>query len=116
MPAMARMFFLLMSAAAALLAQDWDLARRNGRDAARAVRFSKRLAWAWLDCADPRSGLLPRNLTASPFWNAQDAAAGNWPFHLLAAEITGSYHLKPATYRILERERRLAPRLDSLPR
>ncbi len=112
---MARVIFLLMAAAAALFAQDWDLARRNGRDAARAARFSKRLAWAWLDRADPHSGLLPRNLAKSPFWNAQDAAADNWPFYLLTAEITGSYHLKLATHRILEQERRLTPRLDSLP-
>lgn len=106
---------LLLLAGATGFAQDWDLARRNGRDAARAARFSKRLAWAWLDRADPQTGLLPRNLTKSPFWNAQDAAADNWPFYLLTAEITGSYHLKLATHRILEQERRLAPRLDSLP-
>lgn len=112
---MTRVIFLLIGAGAALLAQDWDLARRNARDAARAARFSKRLAWAWLDRADPHSGLLPRNLTKSPFWNAQDAAADNWPFHLLTAEITGSYHLKLATHRILEQERRLTRRLDSLP-
>lgn len=97
------------------MAQDWDLARGNARDAARAARFAKRLARAWLDRADPHSGLLPRNLTNSPFWNAQDAAADNWPFYLLTAEITGSYHLKLATHRILEQERRLTPRLGSLP-
>lgn len=114
MPAMRRAI-LLLAAAASLSAQDWELARRNGRDAARAARFAKRLAWAWLDRADPRSGLLPRNLTKSPFWNAQDAAADNWPFHLLTAEITGSYHLRLATRHILEQERRLTRRLDSLP-
>ncbi len=115
MQGMLRTVLLALAAAGLLCAQDWDLARRNARDAARAARFSRRLAWAWLDRADPASGLLPRNLTKSRFWNAQDAAADNWPFYLLTAEITGQYHLRLATRRIFEQERRLTPRLGRLP-
>ena len=43
---------------------------------------------AWMKYADPKTGLIPRNITDSKdFWNAWDAAADNYPFMVLTASI-----------------------------
>ncbi len=93
----------------------WDDAARNARDTQRGIRFCKRLVHGWLDQADPKSGLIPRNLTQSWFWNAKDAAADNFPFFLLTAYITDAHHLKAVTLTMLETEQKLTNRLDRMP-
>lgn len=102
---------LLLLAAGPLLAE----APSNASQARDAIRLCHRLACAWLEQADPVSGLLPRNLRGDWYWNAQDAAADNFPFHLLTAFITDHHHLKRSLLEMLEAERRLTPRLDRLP-
>lgn len=85
-------------------------------DAAReAIIFCHRYANAWLAHADPDTGLLPRNLKQDPFWNAKDAAADNYPFLALTADISGLYHLQRAALHILEQEQRLTTRAGGLP-
>ncbi|MCP5118002.1 MAG: hypothetical protein GY953_44875 [bacterium] len=103
---------MLTSTAAA---GSWQQAETNSNQAQAAVRLSKRLVYGWLDQADPRSGLIPRNLRESWFWNAKDAAADNFPFFLLTAFITGDHHLKEVTLRMLETEQRLTNRVGRLP-
>ncbi len=96
-------------------AGDWDRAEKNAADARAGIRLCKRLAWAWLDQADARSGLIPRNLRGDWFWNAQDAAADNFPFYLLTAFVTDDYHLKLAALEMLRQEQRLTNRVARMP-
>jgi len=71
---------------------------------------------AWLEFADPQSGLIPRNLTDSKdFWNAKDAAADNYPFMVLTAAILDKELYEGPMMAILETEQRLTNRLDRLP-
>ena len=93
----------------------WAGAASNGELSQRAVRFCRNFARGWLVQADPRSGLLPRNLTGDAYWNAKDSAADNYPFIVLAAHVLDDLYLKEASRTILERETKLASRLDSLP-
>lgn len=72
--------------------------------------------YAWLEFADPQSGLIPRNLTDSKdFWNAKDAAADNYPFMVLTAAILDRELYDGPMKAILEAEQRLTNRLDRLP-
>ncbi len=93
----------------------WKQAEENAAESQRAIRFCRRFAQGWLVHADPRSGLIPRNLTTSPFWNAEDAAADNYPFIALTAQVLDDSHLKQITEAMLAREEKLTSRLDSLP-
>jgi Acetyl xylan esterase (AXE1) len=93
----------------------WALAERNAAASQRAVQFCRRFAQGWLVHADPRSGLIPRNLTADAFWNAKDSAADNYPFMVLTAYILDDMHLKRTVGEILAAEKKLTARLDALP-
>ncbi len=106
---------MLLIGVVSVPAQTWRDAENNAADAQRGVQFCKRLVYGWLDQADPRTGLIPRNLDRNWLWNAKDAAADNFPFFLLTAHITDSYHLKRQTLGMLEQEQRLTNRLDRLP-
>ncbi len=71
---------------------------------------------AWLQHADPKSGLIPRNLhESSDLWNAKDAAADNYPFMVLTAAILDKDLYEGKMRAILETEQRLTNRLDRLP-
>ncbi len=112
-------FVIALTVSAALAGgvrgDDWQLAKRNAAEAQRGIRFSKRVVYGWLDQADPKTGLIPRNLRRDWYWNAKDAAADNFPFFLLTAHVTGIHHLMRTTLEMLETEQRLTNRLDRLP-
>lgn len=93
----------------------WAGAATNGKLSQQAVRFCRSFARGWLVHADPRSGLLPCNLTGDAYWNAKDSAADNYPFIVLTAHVLDDTYLKEAARAILERETKLTARLDSLP-
>ncbi|MGH8019697.1 MAG: hypothetical protein ACREIA_15730, partial [Opitutaceae bacterium] len=44
----------------------------NGRAAAEGLERCHRYLHAWLRAAEPTTGLIPRNLTDSPYWNGKD--------------------------------------------
>ncbi len=96
-------------------AGSWAEAEVRAKQSQRAIRFSRKYAEGWLAHADPRTGLLPRTTKGQLYWNAQDCAADNFPFILLTAWVTDNHHLKRAAQHILEQERKLTRRLDSLP-
>ncbi len=106
---------LLALHAGAVPSDVWSDAQRNGEQSRQAIALCRAYARGWLAHADPKTGLLPRNLTADPWWNARDAAADNYPFLALTAAIAGDHHLWQDALRILAQERKLTPRLDSLP-
>ncbi len=93
----------------------WNLAEENGKQTQLAVKFCNRYLAGWLEHADPRSGLIPRNLKQDAFWNAKDSAADNYPFMVLTCEITGKATLRNTMEMMLQRERAVTSRLDSLP-
>ncbi|MGB7296233.1 MAG: alpha/beta fold hydrolase [Candidatus Aminicenantales bacterium] len=113
-------FFLMVSLSASIAAAgssdtSWAQAEQNAAQSQRAVQFCRRFAHGWLVHADPRSGLIPRNLTADAYWNAKDAAADNYPFIVLTAHILDDHYLKQIATEILTREEKLTSRLDLLP-
>ncbi len=110
-----RLLLTFVLASAMAPAASLEEARANAADARRGIRFCKRLTYGWLDQADPRTGLIPRNLRQSWFWNAKDAAADNFPFFLLTAHVADSHHLKDVTLAMLETEQRLTNHIDRLP-
>lgn len=65
---------------------------------------------AWLAVAEPTSGLIPRNLRDSPYWNGKDSAADNYPFLVLSADFTARQLLATRLQPMLEAERRLTAR------
>jgi len=93
----------------------WKLAEENAALSQRVVQFCRHYAHGWLAQADPRSGLIPRNLTADAFWNAKDCAADNYPFIVLTALVTDDHYLQEIAQTMLAQEQRLTSRVGSLP-
>jgi hypothetical protein len=106
---------LLAPVAAETYGDSWAQAEKNAVQSQRAIQFCRRYVHGWLVHADPRSGLIPRNLTGDAYWNAKDAAADNYPFMVLTTHITDDLYLKEAVETILAQERKLTNRLGSLP-
>lgn len=92
------------------------LAERNGSLAAEQFSRCRKFVEGWLAYADPETGLIPRNLTADrDIWNAQDAAADNYPFMVLTAAITDRGLFEGRMLDMLRAETRLTSRVDRLP-
>ncbi len=71
---------------------------------------------AWLEHADPASGLIPRNLEKDKdFWNARDAAADNYPFMVLTSFFTDQEMFRGTMLDMLHNEKRLTSRVGALP-
>jgi hypothetical protein len=90
-------------------------AERNARCAAEAFFRCRKYIDGWLAHADPASGLIPRNLRDSPYWNGRDAAADNYPFMVLTAAMTDKPLLAGRLTEMLKTETRLTRRVDNLP-
>ena len=89
---------------------------QNAARANQALLHCRDFVRAWLDHADPISGLIPRNLTKGrDFWNAKDAAADNYPFMVLTAAIIDKPLFQGRLQDMLLAETRLTCRLDRLP-
>ncbi len=91
-------------------------ARKNGLRANEQFFRSWRYLHGWLEQADPTTGLIPRNLRESrDYWNAEDAAADNYPFMVLTAYLTDLQVFAGRMRAILETESRITARLGRLP-
>ncbi len=114
---MTRVLLVLLCIPSIVRAQTnpWPQAEQNAQAAQQVIRFANRNTLSWLSHVDPQTGLIPRNLSADAFWNAKDCAADNYPFMVLTAHVTANYHLMRTVGHMLEQERRLTPRIDSLP-
>nr|MBC8373842.1 hypothetical protein [Planctomycetota bacterium] len=67
----------------------FDQAELHGRQANEAFFRCQRFVEGWLKHADPKTGLIPRNLNRNrDIWNAKDSAADNYPFMVLTAAMT----------------------------
>jgi len=91
------------------------LAERNGKQAQNSFMHCVRFVHGWLAHRDPGSGLIPRNLTQSFFWNAQDSAADNYPFMVLTTAMLEPELFHTTMRQMLEAEQRLTNRVDNLP-
>lgn len=91
------------------------VAAANARGANEALVRSRRLMLAWLEHADPATGLLPRNLMDdSDIWNARDAAADLFPFLLLTSWFTDRDLFQGRMQQILLTETALTSRVGRL--
>lgn len=113
-------FFLLtvllsLHASGSLEDTVWQRAAENGEIAREALVKSLRFVHAWLQTADPETGLIPRNLKDSPYWNAKDSAADNYPFMVLTTYFTDRTLFDGRMKTMLETEQRLCNRLGRLP-
>ncbi len=71
---------------------------------------------AWLQLADPKSGLIPRNIdSGKDFWNARDAAADNYPFMVLTSFFVDEELFNGKMMDMLNSERKLTSRVKSMP-
>jgi hypothetical protein len=95
---------------------DFQQSMANGHLANEGYRRCLNFVNDWLEHADPETGLIPRNLMGSKdIWNAQDAAADNYPFMVLTAALLDRELFEGRMHEILETEKRITNRLDRLP-
>lgn len=94
----------------------FNQAMQNGEEARLGFEKCQAYLHAWLAVSDPETGLIPRNLTSgSDIWNAKDAAADNYPFMVLTAFFVEPDMMEGRMLDMLNTERRLTSRLESLP-
>jgi hypothetical protein len=90
-------------------------AERNSRLAAEGLYRCRRYVDGWLACADPQTGLIPRNLNQDRnLWNGRDSAADNYPFMVLTCAFTDRAMFEGRMRDILRTEERVTRRLDRL--
>ncbi|HNY42093.1 MAG TPA: hypothetical protein PKJ41_16940 [Bryobacteraceae bacterium] len=88
-------------------------ADRNGRQAAEALARSRRVMKAWLDMADPVTGLLPRTVE-NRAWVIRDSAADLYPFLVLLSRFVEPELHETVMRYILRQEMLLTQRVDRL--
>ncbi len=91
-------------------------AEKNARQAAEGLFRCRRFVDGWLAHADPKSGLIPRNLgDGKDLWNAKDSAADNYPFMVLTCAIADRPLFDGRMLEMLRAEERLTSRIGRLP-
>lgn len=90
-------------------------AERNAIQAQKAFQKCVNYTRGWLAHRDPKSGLIPRNLTKDFYWNAKDSAADNYPFMVLTSALLDWELFQGTMLGMLEREILRTNRLDNLP-
>ncbi len=91
-------------------------ALENGRLANEGLRRCRRFVEGWLRYADPKTGLIPRNIDRDKdIWNAQDSAADNYPFMVLTTALTDRALFDGPMRNMLNAETQLTSRLGNLP-
>ncbi len=94
---------------------DFNAAHQNGVLANKGFKCCQLYLQGWLNHADPVTGLIPRNLTGSNYWNAQDAAADNYAFMVLSANLTDLNSFNGVMKDMLDTEIALTSRIGSMP-
>ncbi len=88
---------------------------RNGMQARRALAQSDRFVRGWLTKVDPKSGLIPENLTRGiDRWNGRNNGADNYPFMVLTTALTDRALFNGTMLEMLKTEQRLTNRVDRL--
>lgn len=94
---------LLLALAWPIYADPADEASRNGAQAQEAFKRSQRVMNAWLQRADPVTGLLQRRGTEN-VWYVRDSAADLYPFLVMAAYYTDRPTYETRMFAILRNE------------
>jgi hypothetical protein len=88
---------------------------RNAMQARRALAQSDLFVRGWLTKVDPKSGLIPENLTRGvDRWNGRNNGADNYAFMVLTAALTDRELFNGKMLEMLEAEQRLTNRVDRL--
>jgi hypothetical protein len=96
----------------------FDRAEMNGKLANEGFNRCLNYVHAWLERADPSTGLIPRNITdrqGKDIWNAKDCAADNYPFMVLTSALLDQELFQGKMREMLKTETELTSRLGSLP-
>ena len=118
------MLFLIMFAVLAVCpsqvlgtkSEDFEQALENGRLANEGFVRCRDFVKGWLKHADPKTGLIPRNLTRDKdIWNARDSAADNYPFMVLTAAVTDRELFEGRMLDMLHTEIKLTSRIGNMP-
>jgi hypothetical protein len=113
---LASLISLLATTSATADPAAFNQADDNGRLANDAFTRCHRFVEGWLKHADPKTGLIPRNLGANKdIWNAQDSAADNYPFMVLTCAIIDRPLFEGRMLDMLHSETKLTSRLDRIP-
>ncbi len=97
-------------AAATQASHPFEAAASNGRLTQEGLSRCFRYLHGWLGRAEPTTGLIPRNLSDSSYWNGKDSAADNYPFMVLSAWFTDRAAFDGSMRRMLDSEQRLTAR------
>jgi hypothetical protein len=90
----------------------------NGKAANEGFNRCLKYMHAWLDLADPSTGLIPRNINdrkSRDIWNAQDCGADNYPFMVLTAALLDNDLFEGKMKDMLRTEKKVTSRIGSLP-
>jgi len=94
----------------------FERALENGRLANEGFVRCRDFVKGWLKHADPKTGLIPRNLSRDKdIWNAQDSAADNYPFMVLTAAIADRPLFDGRMLDMLRTETKLTSRIGNMP-
>ena len=94
----------------------WQRAAIHGRQANEALRRCRKYVDGWLAHADPKTGLIPRNLgSGKHFWNGRDSGADNYAFMVLTCALTDRGMFDGRMLDMLRTETRLTSRIGALP-
>lgn len=108
-------FFLPVKANSNSHNEIWSQTKKNAQLANQSLSQCWDFMHGWLAHRDPKTGLIPRNLTGSWFWNARDAAADNYPFIVLTAALLDKQTFETTMHEMLATETKLTNRMDNLP-
>ena len=94
----------------------YDIALENGKAANEGLLRCNAYLEAWLEYADPQTGLIPENLNQGiDRWTPHNSAADNYPFMVLVSALTDSALFHETMHRMLETETALTSRIGNLP-
>lgn len=94
----------------------YDKALENGIAANEGLNRCQAYLEAWLEYADPVTGLIPENLTAGiDRWTPHNSAADNYPYMVLVSALTDSALFHGTMHRMLDTEIALSSRIGHLP-
>lgn len=95
---------------------DFDRASENGKLANEGLNRCRNYVNAWIEYADPATGLIPRNINESrDYWNAWDAAADNYPFMVITSSLVMPAFFENEALTMLETEEKVTSRIGRLP-
>jgi hypothetical protein len=96
----------------------FDRAEINGKLANEGFNRCLKYVGAWLELADPVTGLIPRNINnkqGKDIWNPEDCAADNYPSMVLTSALLDQELFNGKMRKMLATETKLTSRLGSLP-